>query len=223
MNNPFESLKNVFFVFAVILIAGTLGYRWLEGFDWLQSFYMVIQTVSTVGFNEVGPLSIGGIWFTIALIVGSFGTFAYGAGLLAQLAIDGKVQLYLRTKRLERKVEKLKNHTIVCGLGRNGRQVVSKLKAYGVQVVVLELNEERANRYREELVGVLVLIGDATNDEILEKANIEHANSLVAALASDTDNLFVVISARQLNPKLIIGARANTESTEKKLLAAGAN
>ena len=120
-------------------------------------------------------------------------------------------------------MEKLKNHTIVCGLGRNGRQVVSKLKAYGVQVVVLELNEERANRYREELVGVLVLIGDATNDEILEKANIEHANSLVAALASDTDNLFVVISARQLNPKLIIGARANTESTEKKLLAAGAN
>ena len=175
MNNPFESLKNVFFVFAVILIAGTVGYRWLEGFDWLQSFYMVIQTVSTVGFNEVGPLSTGGIWFTIALIVGSFGTFAYGAGLLAQLAIDGKVQLYLRTKRLERKVEKLRNHTIVCGLGRNGRQVVSKLKAYGVQVVVLELNEERANRYREELVGVLVLIGDATNDEILEKAKAKLA------------------------------------------------
>jgi len=223
MNNPFESLKNVFFVFAVILIAGTVGYRWLEGFNWLQSFYMVIQTVSTVGFNEVGPLSTGGIWFTIALIVGSFGTFAYGAGLLAQLAIDGKVQLYLRTKRLERKVEKLNNHTIVCGLGRNGRQVVSKLKAYGVQVVVLELDEERANRYREELDGVVVLIGDATNDEILEEANIAQASSLVAALASDTDNLFVVISARQLNPRLIIGARANTESTEKKLLAAGAN
>ena len=112
---------------------------------------------------------------------------------------------------------------IVCGLGRNGRQVVSKLKAYGVQVVVLELEEERANRYRAELDGVVVLIGDATNDEILEKANITHASGLVAALASDTDNLFVVISARQLNPKLVIGARANTESTEKKLLAAGAN
>src|SRR5210317_2534929 len=157
MNNPFNSLRKVLAIFGFILLAGTVGYRYIESYSWLEAFYMVIQTVSTVGFNEVRPLSTGGTWFTIALIAGSFGTFAYGAGLLAQLAIDGKVQLYLRTKRLERKVEKLKNHTIVCGLGRNGRQVVSKLKAYGVQVVVLELDEERANRYREELVGVLVL------------------------------------------------------------------
>ena len=153
---------------------------------------------------------------------GSFGTFAYGAGLLAQLALDGSVQQFVKTKRLERKVEKLEGHVIVCGLGRNGRQVVDRLLSYKAQVVIIEKDAERAERFKEELVGALLILGDATADEILEKANISKASSLIASLASDTDNLFVVISARQLNPVLKIGARANTESTEKKLLAAGA-
>ena len=223
MNNPFHSLRKALAVFAFILLAGTVGYRYIESYSWLEAFYMVIQTVSTVGFNEVRPLSTGGTWFTIALIVGSFGTFAYGAGLLAQLALDGSVQQYVKTKRLERKVEKLAGHVIVCGLGRNGRQVVDRLLSYKAQVVIIEQDAERAERFREEFAGALLIIGDATADEILEKANIAKASSLIAALASDTDNLFVVISARQLNPGLKIGARANTESTEKKLLAAGAD
>jgi voltage-gated potassium channel len=223
MNNPFISLRKVIILFALVLVAGTLGYRFIEGYNWLQALYMVIQTVSTVGFNEVKPLSTSGIWFTIALIVTSFGTFAFGAGLLAQMALDGSIQYYVRTKRLERKVEKLNNHVIVCGLGRNGRQVVDRLKSYQATVVVIESDEERVERFRDELQGVLLIKGDATLDEVLEKANIRKASSLIAALSSDTDNLFVVISARQLNPNLKIGARANTESTEKKLLAAGAN
>jgi len=223
MNNPFHSLRKALAVFAFILLAGTVGYRYIESYSWLEAFYMVIQTVSTVGFNEVRPLSTGGTWFTIALIAGSFGTFAYGAGLLAQLALDGSVQQYVKTKRLERKVEKLAGHVIVCGLGRNGRQVVDRLLSYKAQVVIIEQDAERAERFREEFAGALLIIGDATADEILEKANIAKASSLIAALASDTDNLFVVISARQLNPGLKIGARANTESTEKKLLAAGAD
>lgn len=223
MKNPLNSLRTVLATFAIILMGGTIGFRYIEGWSWLKSFYMVVQTVSTVGFNEIEPLSTTGTWFTIGLIAGSFGTFAYGAGLLAQLAIEGSLQFYLRTKRLERKVEKLKGHVIVCGLGRNGRQVISKLRAYGAQVVVIEQDEERIIRFQEETGDALVLLGDATRDEDLEKANIHTARSLIAALSSDTDNLFVVISARQMNPKLVIGARANTESTEKKLLAAGAN
>ncbi len=112
-------------------------------------------------------------------------------------------------------MEKLAGHVIVCGLGRNGRQVVDRLLSYKAQVVIIEQDAERAERFREEFAGALLIIGDATADEILEKANIAKASSLIAALASDTDNLFVVISARQLNPRLKIGARANTESTEK--------
>ncbi|MEY2963706.1 MAG: hypothetical protein RL754_967 [Bacteroidota bacterium] len=221
MNKPIQSLTRVLLLFSSILIIGTFGYRWIEEYEWLESFYMVIQTVSTVGFNEIRPLSTAGTWFTIGLIASSFGTFAYGAGLLTQLLIDGNLQFYLRTKRLERKVEKLENHIILCGLGRNGRQVLNKLQAYGANVVVIENDIERAEPVRAK--GTLVIIGDATDDATLQRANIDKATSVIAALASDTDNLFVVISARQLNPKLVIGARANSESTEKKLLAAGAN
>lgn len=223
MNNPLISLRKVLAVLAFIMVAGTVGYKFIEGYHWLQAFYMVVQTVSTVGFNEIQPLTEAGTWFTILLIISSFGTFAYGAGLLAQLAIDGSVQEFVRTKRIERKVEKLNNHVIVCGLGRNGRQVVSKIKAYGAPVVVIENDKERADHFREQLKDCHVIIGDATEDATLERASITTAKSLIAALSSDTDNLFVVISARQLNPKMIIGARANTESTEKKLLAAGAS
>lgn len=223
MRNPFASLRRVLAIFTIILTLGTVGYRYIEGFSWLSSLYMVIQTVSTVGFNEIEALSTLGTWFTIVLIVISFGTFAYGAGLLAQLAMDGSVREYLKTKRLKRKVEKLHDHVIVCGIGRNGRQVVSKLRAYGAQVVVIENDVERAARYSESLKDCHVILGDATLDEVLEKANVGEAQSLIAALSSDTDNLFVVISARQINPKMVIGARANTESTEKKLLSAGAN
>ena len=222
MNNPFNSFRKVLIFLALILLGGILGYRYIENLSWLDALYMVIQTVSTVGFNEVKPLSIKGVWFTIALIVSSFGTFAYGAGLLAQLAIDGKVRRFLLTKRIERKVKKLEGHTVVCGLGRNGRQVVSKLQAYGADIVVIEKDDNRATDFRSQFDNVLVVVGDATDDVILEKVNISKAASLISALASDTDNLFVVVSARQLNPKLTIGARTNTESTERKLLAAGA-
>lgn len=223
MNNPLISLRKVLAVLAFIMLSGTIGYRFIEGFEWLPAFYMVVQTVSTVGFNEIQPLSAAGTWFTIVLIISSFGTFAYGAGLLAQLAIDGSVQEFLRTKRIERKVEKLNQHVIVCGLGRNGRQVVSRIMAYGAPVVVIENDKERAAKFKADLGDSLVIIGDATDDATLERASIGTAKSLIAALSSDTDNLFVVISARQLNPNMVIGARANTESTEKKLLAAGAS
>lgn len=221
MNKPIQSLIRVLLIFSSILLIGTLGYRWIEGYAWLDAFYMVVQTVSTVGFNEIRPLSDAGTWFTIGLIASSFGTFAYGATLLTQLLMDGSLQFFLRTKRLERKVEKLNDHVILCGMGRNGRQVLNKLLAYGAQVVVIEKDLDRAENVRS--TGALVIIGDATEDAVLEKANIGKAKSLIAALASDTDNLFVVITARQLNPNLVIGARANTESTEKKLLAAGAD
>lgn len=222
MTNPFVSLRRIIAVFVFILLSGTLGYKLLEGFSWLRSFYMVVQTVSTVGFNEVGPLSNKGVWFTIVLIISSFGTFAYGAGLLAQLAMDGSVRHYLVTKRIQKRVENLSGHTIVCGLGRNGKQSVLKLQAYGTQVVVIERNEELINSF-EKTDQTMLLMGDATNDEMLEQAGVGRAKNLITALSSDTDNLFVVISARQLNKDLVIGARANSESTEKKLIAAGAN
>lgn len=223
MNNPFHSLRKVLIIFTLILFGGTLGYKVIEDMSWLEAFYMVIITVTTVGFHEVKPLHPDGIAFTIVLILGSFGTFAYGAGLVAQVAIDGRVREYLVTRRMERKVEQLEGHTIVCGLGRNGRQVVSKLDAYGIPVLAIEKDTECIAQCKDLFKNVIIIKGDATEDDLLERVNIEKASSLIAALSSDTDNLFVVISARQLNPGLTIGARANMESTERKLLAAGAN
>ena len=223
MDKPLSSLRNVIYLFAIVMGTGTLGYYYIEDYTMLEAFYMVVQTVSTVGFNEIKPLSTAGVWFTILLISGSFGTFAYGATMLAQLAMDGSVRQIIKARRVKKKIEKMSGHIIVCGMGRNGRQALKKLMAYGTDVVVIERSKDIIERYQELLANVHVLEGDATEDQVLIDAGIASAQSLVAALQSDTDNLFVVISSRQLNPKLTIGSRANSESTEKKLLAAGAD
>lgn len=195
----------------------------VESYSLLEGIYQTVITVSTVGFGEVRPLSEAGRAFTIVLIISSIGTFAFGFTRLSQIILDGSLQSYFKFVRLKSNIEKLENHIIVCGLGRNGKQAVAKLRAYKQPFVVVENDEESINAYRLIHPDILFVIGNATEDEVLEAAGIEKAKALISALHNDADNLFVVLSARQKKTNLRIVSRANTESTEKKLRAAGAD
>lgn len=221
----FTIFRNLYFALAAligILAVGILGYRFIEDYTFLESFYMTVITVSTVGFKEVRPLSESGQIFTALLIIGSFGIFAYALSTVTRSILSGELGTYFKVYRLENKIEKLEQHVIVCGYGRNGRRAARKLEAYGQEFVVIENDEQIINRYLLNS-NTLYLEGDATQDEVLSKAGIIKAKSLLSTLSKDADNLYVVITARDLNKKLNIISRAATESADKKLKAVGAN
>lgn len=205
-----------------ILTVGVLGYRFIEDYTLLESFYMTVITVSTVGFKEVRPLSESGQIFTAFLIIGSFGIFAYAISTVTRSVLSGELGSYYKVYRLENKIQVLDRHVVVCGYGRNGRKAASRLKAYNQEFVVIENDDLIINQYLKDSE-TLYLIGDATKDEVLEKAGIKKAKSLLSTLSKDADNLYVVITARDLNRNINIISRAATESADKKLKAVGAN
>lgn len=205
-----------------ITFTGTVGYMLIEGFRFFDAFYMTIITVSTVGFQEVHPLSDPGRIFTAFLIITSFGTFAYAITAISKNVVDGQLNLYFRNLRVTSSIQKLENHVIICGYGRNGKQSAHVLKNHNQRFVVIENKKEiiegMSEKYRE-----LVLEGDATSDEVLLKAGISKARALITTLPVDADNLFIVLSAKALNPNLVIVSRASNDNTDKKLKIAGAN
>ena len=192
----------------------------IEGYTFIEAFYMTIITVSTVGFKEVRALSPSGQIFTIFLIITSFGTFAYAISVLSQSLINGEVRRALIDRQVYRKVNKLNNHVIVCGYGRNGRQAVRKLHAYGKEYVVIEREDERVERLKRE--GIPWVQGDSTQDGVLERAGVAKASALITTLPSDAENLFVVLSAREFNKTMTVIARASSENSERKFKSAGA-
>ncbi len=221
--NPLRSLRTIIYVLSGILLIGTAGYMVLEDFTFLEALYQTVITVSTVGFGEVHSFDGSGKIFTMLLIVTSIGTFAFGFTRIAQILLDGSLQSYFKFVRVKDKINKLENHIIICGFGRNGKQAAAKIKAYNEPFVVIDSsldNLEDGIRLNPEL---LYLHGDATQDEVLEAAGVIRAKALISALHEDADNLFVVVSARQLNKDMRIVSRANQQSTERKLIAAGAN
>ncbi len=212
--------KRIFFILTLLLVVvglGTVGYMVIEELCFLDALYMTVITLATVGFREVKELSEVGKVFTIVLIVLGFGVFTYAATTIAQILIEGELKDVFNERRRRKMLEKLRGHYIICGYGRMGRIIAKELKANGKEVVVIEKNLDP----KEE--GYLFVIGDATKDEILKEAGIEKAKGLVSVLSSDSDNLYVVLSARALNPDLFIIARAAEESARKKLKMAGAN
>ena len=207
------------FLISVIVI-GVSGFMVIEGYNFVDALYMTIITVSTVGFKEVQELSPSGRIFTIFLIITSFGTFAYAISVLSQSLINGEVRRALIDRQVYRKVNKLNNHVIVCGYGRNGRQAIRKLKAYGMEFVVIEREDERVERLKHE--GIPCVQGDSTRDGVLEQAGVAKASALITTLPSDAENLFVVLSAREFNKTMTVIARASSENSERKFKAAGA-
>ncbi len=208
-------------VFILLLIAaGTSGYMMLEGWRFIEALYMVMITLSTVGFMEVRPLSDPARVMTILVILGGVGAFFYLGGALVQMLVEGKLQNMLGRRRVQKIIEELSGHYIICGYGRIGRVVVKGLIEEGLEVVVIEKNGEAVDQLK--LKKILFIEGDATEDEILISAGLSRAKCIIAALAEDAANVFVTLTSRQLNPKINIVARTDTESHVSRLKQAGA-
>jgi len=203
----------------MVIAFGSVGYQLIEGWGFLDALYMTIITLTTVGYREVHELSKSGMIFTMILLMMGVGTFLYALSAGAQIIVEGELQDLFGRKRLEKKIKELKGHYIVCGYGRMGKIICRELKAEHVPFIAIEKNGD-FHAKPDDLLG---LSGDATNDGILREAGIERARGLISVLPTDALNLYVVLSARELNPDLHIVARAGEEGSEKKLLRAGAD
>jgi len=216
-----KKLKVVILLLISIIVLGTLGFHLLENLNLIDSFYMTIITVSTVGFREVKELDVVGKIFTSILILIGVSTVAYGYSVITTIIIEGELKQVWVFKRRLKMLKKLKNHYIICGYGRMGSYICKKLSQENLPFVVIEKNKDLALKLESE--GYLHLIDDSSREEVLKEAGIEKAKALVSVVSSDADNVFIVLTARQLNPDLFIISRAAEESSEIKMYKAGAN
>jgi len=219
--NPFNRLIIPFALLFATIFVGILGYTMLEEFSVFQAIYMVVITLSTVGFREIRPLSFQGQLLTISIIIMGVTTVAYTAGKFIEIIVEGEIVGYRRRKRMERKTKELRNHFIICGYGRVGHQVGEVFQAHKIPFVVIDSKPETSDEL--EGTGIPYAVGDASSDDILETVGVRRAKGLVAANDSDVANVFVCLTARVLNPKLYIVARSSHLESEKKLKKAGAN
>jgi len=205
----------------VLMVIGTIGYMIIESYSLIDALYMTVITVSTVGFREVKPLSDPGKIFTIFIILSSLGVLAYFLSNLTQSLFKAQLSFFFGGNLKLLKQKKMENHIIVCGYGRNGSQVVHELMAFGEKVIVIDKDHELVVSKIAEPIQFIE--GDSTEDQVLLQAGINKARSLITTLPIDADNLFVVLTARTLNPAINIISRASSASAEKKLRMAGVN
>ncbi|MGB8704157.1 MAG: NAD-binding protein [Gillisia sp.] len=222
MRRLFQSkVYGAFFLLIIVFTAGVLGYRLLSHYSWIDAFYMTVISITTVGFGEVHPLGPIEKIFTSFLVLSSIFILGYAISVITEYILSKNNVGNLRQNKVQKKIHFMKNHVIVCGYGRNGKQAVQKLLAYKKQFVIIEKDEEVLERFADDRL--LFVQGNASEDEVLIKAGIEKASTLICALPSDADNLFIVLSARQINPKLKIISRATEETSYQKLKLAGAD
>ncbi|MFH1136129.1 MAG: potassium channel protein [Pseudomonadota bacterium] len=201
--------------------AGTLGYTLIEGWNLLDSFYMTVITLATIGYGEIRPLSPGGRIFTIFLIFFGVGNVAYLVGQLTRAMVEGSLQRVLGRRKLEQQIKNLNNHFILCGYGRIGRMVGQEIQARQKRLVVVENNPQVIEQIERD--GLLFIKGDASDEDNLISAGVNQAAGLISAVSSDADNLYIILTARGLNPDLFILSRANEQRSIKKLKGAGAD
>lgn len=205
----------------VVIVLGTLGYIVIEGWPAFDAFYMTVTTVATVGFQEIHPLSTSGRAFTVVLIISGVGTLFYLLGNLARLLLEGELRAIFGRYRTEGRMKAVTNHYIVCGYGRMGKRICKEFRAKPLPFVVIDKNPDVIASLQRE--GLMAVEGDATQDDVLIRAGIERAKGVVSVVNTDTENLFIVLTARGLNKDLYIVARAGDEGSEHKLMRAGAN
>jgi voltage-gated potassium channel len=201
-----------------LLVIGTAGYIIIEGYTFIDALYMAVITLGTVGYREVAPLSVAGKVFTIFLIIGGIGSVAYAVAQAVEYFIS---TIVFKRRRMERSIAKLSGHVILCGFGRIGRQVTSQLETRGLEFVIVEQDTEVIEQL--DALGYLYVQGNATDDEALQRAGIGNASTVVTTLSTNADNVYVILSARNLKEDIRIIARAGDAASGTKLLQAGAD
>jgi len=219
MHQVSKKLLFISILFISIVLFGTSGYMFIENIRFIDALYMTVITLATVGFKEVKELDEIGKIFTIFLILSGFGVFTYTLTVGAKIIIEGEIKEVFKKRKMRKKIESLSGHYIICGYGRMGGIITKELKVNSIPVVIIEKNEGNISEDEE----LLYIIGDATHDHILKSAGIEKAKGLITVLPTDAENLYVVLSARELNQNLFIVARAVEKEAEAKLKRAGAN
>ncbi len=226
MNIPliklFRSKIYIAFIMLFVLICiGVLGYKQLSDLSWIDAVYMTVITITTVGFGEVQPLGIGAKIFTIFLILASVVIVGYAISIITEYILSRNNFEDIKQRKMQKKIDAMTNHIIICGFGRNGKQAAKKLESYKKPYVIIERNKEIIEKLQED--NIPYVSGNANEDETLFEAGIKNASTLICALPNDADNLFVVLSARQINANLKIISRASQETSYNKLKLAGAN
>lgn len=216
----FRNLKLIALALAVVTLLGMAGFHYIEGWSWFDGLYMVVTTFSTIGYQEVHPLSHPGRIFNVVLILCGVSLVFLGIGSLTQALLEFSLRNFFGRRKMEREIDHLNEHFIICGAGRVGRSTARELARKPAPFVIIELNETKAARFSNDW---LMLVGDATQEQILRQARIDRARGLVAATTTDATNLYIVLTARGLNPNLKIIARASEDDAEKHLLKAGAD
>lgn len=206
---------------ALLISFGTVGYMTIEGWRFMDALYMTIITLTTVGYGEVNTVGEMGRLFTVALLLIGVSFFVFVTSNIIQFLVEGRIRLVLGRRKLDTQINKLSDHFIICGYGRIGRVLTQYLVQRYIDVVIIEKNADRTHRMDED--GVLYLVGEATDEKLLERAGIQRARGMVTAVATDADNVFLVLIAKQMNPDLFVVARASQNSAKKTLEAAGAD
>ena len=217
----FSRIYLAIFFLCLVFFVGILGFHWIEGYQFVEAFYMTVITVSTVGLSMGKTLSEEGRLFTAFLIIFSISIYAYAISVLTSYFIDGELKSFFKAYKVEKQINNLSGHTIICGYGRNGKEAVRKLQTHKRPFVVIESNPQRIVKLKE--LDILCVEDDATLDSTLEKANIKSAQALITTLSKDADNVFIVLSAREQNSELTIISRASEKKSDSKLKKAGAD
>lgn len=215
------NLRIIILALLIVVLIGTAGFHFIEGWPWFDGLYMVVTTLTTIGYQEVHPLSHAGRIFNIFVIFAGVSLLLVTIGALSQALLEFELQSFFGRRRMEREIGRLSEHYIICGAGRVGRSAARELERKPVPFLIIEQNEAKAQRYAAE--NWLMMVADATQEQTLRDAQISRARGLVAATTTDATNLYVVLTARALNANLKIVARASEEDAEKHLLTAGAD
>ncbi len=217
----FRNLRFITAALVLVMGVGTAGYHYIEGWSWFDGLYMVITTLTTIGYQETHPLSHIGRVFNVGIILCGVSLVFLAIGALTQALLEFELQHFFGRRRMGREIGRLTDHYIICGAGRVGRSAARELARRPAPFVIVDYAEAKAQKFAAE--SWLMMVGDATQEQTLREARIEHARGLVAATTTDATNLYIVLTARSLNPKLRIIARASEEMAEKHLLSAGAD
>jgi voltage-gated potassium channel len=216
-----NNLKIALMIIVTLILAGTMGFHFIEGWNVLESFYTTVMTLTTIGYGDFAPKTKGGMLFTVLLVIFGVGTMLYTVGLVSQIMVEGRLTMLLGRGKMEKTIDKMKNHYIVCGCGRIGYLICRELAAEKVDFVVVDNNPEVIQKICEE--GLVYFRGDAIHDKCLIGAGIKRAKGIVCVLPSDAQNLYVILTAKELNPDIWILSRSEEEESEHRLLRAGAN